>query len=117
MIALRPDLRVLVATQPIDFRRGVHGLVALVVAALQADPYCGDAFVFRSKRSGRLKILIWDGSGMVLATKWLEEGHFVWPPVRDGAVHLSRTQLALLVDGLDWTRAVPKTVRRPVHVG
>ena len=117
MIPLRSDLRILVAAQPIDFRKGVHGLVALVAAALESDPYCGDVFLFRSKRSDRLKLLVWDGSGMILATKWLEAGRFVWPPVRDGAVHLSRTQFALLAEGLDWTKAAPKPVRRPVRVG
>jgi transposase len=117
VIALRPDLRILVATQPIDFRKGVHGLVALVAAALESDPYCGDVFVFRSKRSDRLKVLVWDGSGMVLATKWLEDGRFAWPPIRDGVVRLSRTQFAMLAEGLDWTKAAPKPVRRPVRVG
>ena len=83
MIATRAGLRVWVATQPIDFRRGVHGLVALVAQALCADPYGGEIFVFRSKRHDRIKLLAWDGSGMVLATKWLESGKFVWPPVAD----------------------------------
>ena len=63
-----------VATQPIDFRKGVHGLVALVAEGLAGEPYSGDVFVFRSKRSDRLKLLVFDGSGLVLATKWLEDG-------------------------------------------
>lgn len=117
MIATRAGLRVWVATQPIDFRRGVHGLVALVAQALCADPYGGEIFVFRSKRNDRIKLLAWDGSGMVLVTKWLHEGRFTWPPIRDGAVHLSPTQLTMLLDGLDWTRASPKPVRQPVIVG
>jgi len=53
--------------------------VALVADALKADPYCGDVFVFRSKRLDRLKILAWDGSGLILATKWHEDGGFTWP--------------------------------------
>ncbi len=65
MIGVRSELKVLVASRPIDFRRGVHGLVALVAQALGADPYCGNIFVFRSKRKDRLKILTWDGTGMV----------------------------------------------------
>ena len=52
MIGFRGELRVWVATRPIDFRRGVHGLVAMVAQALIGDPYCGDIFVFRSKRTG-----------------------------------------------------------------
>jgi transposase len=58
----------MVATQPVDFRRGMNGLVALVASALAADPYCGDVFVFRAKRLDRLRCIYWDGSGMILAT-------------------------------------------------
>jgi transposase len=74
VISFGPEVRVFVATQPIDFRKGVHGLVALVAEGLAGEPYSGDVFVFRSKRSDRLKLLVFDGSGLILATKWLEEG-------------------------------------------
>ena len=74
MISFGAEVRVFVATQPIDFRKGVHGLVALVAEGLGGQPYSGDVFVFRSKRSDRLKLLVFDGSGLVLATKWLEDG-------------------------------------------
>jgi transposase len=117
VIALRPDLKVVVAAQPVDFRKSVHTLSALVTEALRANPYCGDVFVFRSKRMDRVKLLAWDGSGMVLVTKWLEQGRFTWPAIRDGVVHLSPTQLAMLIDGLDWTRVAPQPVRRPTAVG
>jgi transposase len=118
MIALRADLKVVVASQPVDFRKSVHTLSALVSEALRASPYCGDIFVFRSKRMDRVKLLAWDGSGMVLVTKWLEQGRrFTWLPVRDGAVHLSATQLAMLLDGLDWMQVSAKPVRQPALVG
>jgi transposase len=114
VIALRPDLKVVMAAQPVDFRKSVHTLSALVSEALRANPYCGDVFVFRSKRSDRVKLLAWDGSGMVLVT----QGRlFTWPPIRDGAVHLSATQLAILLDGYDWTQVSPKPVRQPALVG
>ena len=116
MIGLRSDLKVLVASRPINFRRGVHGLVAMVAQALSADPYCGDIFVFRSKRKDRLKLIVWDGSGMVLVTKWLEEGGFTFPPIRDGAVVLTSTQFSVLLAGLDWTQVAQKAVRRPNKV-
>ena len=87
------------------------------LSALQADPYCGSVFIFRSKRMDRLKLLVWDGTGIILATKWLEDGRFFWPPVRDGAIQLSAAQFALLIDGLDWTKAAARTVRRPSRVG
>ena len=117
VIALRSDLKVVLAAQPVDFRKSVHTLSALVSEALRANPYCGDVFVFRSKRADRVKLLAWDGSGMVLVTKWLHQGRFTWPPIRDGVVHLSATQLAMLLDGLEWTRVSPKPVKQPSVVG
>jgi transposase len=86
VISFRTDLKIMLATQPVDFRKSVHTLSALVSEALRANPYCGDVFIFRSKRSDRVKLLAWDGSGMVLVTKWLEAGRFTWPPICDGVV-------------------------------
>ena len=74
MIALRTDLKVVLAAQPVDFRKSVHTLSALVSEALRANPYCGDVFVFRSKRADRVKLLAWDGSGMVLVTSGCTRG-------------------------------------------
>ncbi|WP_245287077.1 IS66 family insertion sequence element accessory protein TnpB [Bradyrhizobium sp. Tv2a-2] len=103
-----------VATQPIDFRKGVHGLVALVAEELSGKPYSGDVYVFRSKRSDRLKLLVFDGS---LATKWLEDGGFAWPPVRESTMLVTGAQLAMLIEGLaEWSRVVPKVTRRPTKV-
>jgi len=117
MIALHGDLRIFVATQPVDFRKGVNGLVALVAEALQSDPYGGDIFVFRSKRHDRLKMITYDGSGIVLVTKWLEVGRFTWPAIEDGAMRLSAAKMAMLVDGLDWLRVPQTAVKRPMKVG
>jgi transposase len=77
---------VVLAAQPVDFRKSVHTLSALVSEALRANSYCGNVFVFRGKRMDRVKLLAWDGSGMVLVTKWLHQGRFTWPPIRDGVV-------------------------------
>lgn len=68
----------MLATRPVDFRKSVHTLSALVSEALRANPYCGDLFVFRSKRMDIVKLLARDGSGMVLVTKWLHQGRFIW---------------------------------------
>jgi transposase len=116
VIALRSDLKVVLATQPADFRKTVHTLPALVSEALHANPYAGDVFVFRSKRMDRVKLLARDDSGMVLVTTRLHEGRFTWPPIRDGVMHLSATQLAMLLDGLEWTRVSPKPVKQPAVV-
>jgi transposase len=66
MITASANIKVLVATKPVDFRRGADGLAALVREQLGRDPFVGTLFVFRSKRADRLKILAWDGSGLVL---------------------------------------------------
>lgn len=116
LITLRSDLRILIASRPVDFRKGINGLAALVSATLGANPYSGDIYIFRSKRSDRLKIVAWDGSGMVMLTKVLEDRRFTWPAVRDGAVHLSASEMALLLDGLDWTKVEQKPVKRPTKI-
>jgi transposase len=61
-------VRILVATQPVDFRRGHDGLAALVQSVLKEDPFTGTVFVFRAKRADRLKILFWDGTGLVVSS-------------------------------------------------
>ena len=117
MITIRPDLKVLVAAQPVDFRKGMDALAGLVAEGLSENPYAGAIFVFRSKRTDRVKILAFDGTGLILATKRLEEGRFTWPPIQGGVVRLTAAQFAMLVDGLDWTRVSPQSVRRPLRVG
>ena len=99
----------MVACKPIDFRKGMNSLAALVTEALSADVFAGDVFIFRSRRSDRLKLLIWDGTGLCLVTKRLESGAFTWPPVRDGAVTLNTAQLRLLFTGMDWTQIGART--------
>jgi transposase len=108
-IPSRPGLRVLVASSPVDFRKGMDGLVALVTQVLAADPFAGDVFVFRAKRTDRIKLLLWDGSGLCLVTKRLEAGGFTWPTVQNGAVTLSAAQLRLLFAGMDWTQIPART--------
>ena len=75
MIAARAGLRVWVATQPVDFRRGVNGLAALVAQTLGADPYSSEIFVFRSKRADRIKLLAWDGTGIIGLSRDALRGH------------------------------------------
>ena len=87
MIAVPAGVRVLVATKPVDFRKGGDGLVALVRETLGEDPFSGTIFIFRAKRADRVKILAWDGSGLVLFWKRLEHGAFKCSPtIRIGPV-------------------------------
>jgi transposase len=112
VIAIPPGVRVLVATRPVDFRKGAHGLSALAAEVLAEDPFSGAVIVFRAKRADRIKLLVWDGSGLVLVWKQLQQGAFRWPPVMDGVMKLSAVEFAALFDGLDWTR-VQATRRIP----
>ena len=116
LLAARPvDFRkgMLLAARPVDFRKGMDGLAALVQQALRADPFAGEVFVFRPKRADRVKILVHDGTGLVLYSKRLEAGRFCWPSPAEGTVRLSGAQLATLLEGLPWDRLQPRPVRRP----
>jgi transposase len=104
MISIPSGARVMIATRPIDFRKGAHSLAALVAAELGEDPFSGVVIVFRAKRADRLKILVWDSSGLVLVWKQLQKNIFRWPPIMDGMMKLSAVEFAALFDGLDWSR-------------
>ncbi len=104
MITLPAGARILLATKPVDFRRGAHALAALAAAELGTDPFSGVVLVFRSKRSDRVKILTWDDCGLVLVWKQLEGGAFRWPAVVDGVLRLTPVEFAALFDGIDWRR-------------
>ena len=117
MIAADGRLRIYVATRPVDFRKGHDGLAAVVQEMLGLDPFDGTAFVFRSKRADRIKILVWDRTGLVLVHKRLEGAKFVWPAVRDGVMRLSPAQFAALFEGLDWRLMRPERARRPQRAG
>jgi transposase len=110
VIALPAGTRILLATWPVDFRKGAHALAAIAAEVLGADPFSGAVIVFRAKRADRIKLLVWDGSGLVLVWKQLEGGAFRWPPVVDGVKRLTPVEFAALFDGLDWRRV--QTARR-----
>ena|ERR1700724_3830208 len=89
MIVPPAGVRVLVATRPVDFRKGMDGLAALAKETLGQDPFSGAILVFRAKRADRVKLLLWDGTGLMLVSKRLEQGAFKWPPIMDGVMRLS----------------------------
>jgi transposase len=116
MMQLTAQMRILVAVEPVDFRRGIDGLCAVCRAALATDPFCGAVFVFRSRRGTAVKILAYDGQGFWLCQKRLSRGRFRYWPRGDGAVQreLLAHQLQVLLAGGDpeATRAAPQW--RPV---
>ena len=113
MILSAGSPRVYVATRPVDFRKGMDGLAALAQAQLRLDPFSGAVLVFRAKRADRVKILVFDGTGLCLYSKRLEAGRFCWPSPADGTVRLTGAQLATLLEGLPWDRLQPRPIRRP----
>lgn len=105
-VAWTGGAKIYLALAPVDMRKGFDGLSVQVKEVLGRDPFSAHLFLFRSKRGDRLKALWWDGSGFCLLAKRLERGRFIWPGVREGAMCLTPAQLGLLLEGLDWRRAV-----------
>jgi transposase len=104
MLSFAGSLKVFVALEPADMRKGFNGLHALVTEKLGENPRSGALFVFINRRRTRLKILCWDGTGLWVCTKRLEEGTFSWPKSLDPQttkLRLSPEALALLTDGVE----------------
>ena len=85
-------------------RRGFQGLSAQVQTVLQEQPFSGHVFIFRGRRGDIVKCLWFDRDGLCLFAKRLEKGRFVWPKAQNGTVSLSRAQLSMLLEGIDWRR-------------
>ena len=118
MIGPTSAVRVLVATNPVDFRKGAEGLAALVRDQIQADPFSGAIYVFRAKRADRVKLIYWDGTGVCLFAKGLEDGKFRWPNAQDAVMRLSAAELSALLEGLDWKRVhAAREIPAPMQPG
>jgi transposase len=118
VLSLPPSVRVFVATQPVDGRKGVDSLVAIVRCALLADPLSGHLYVFFSRRSNRVRIVYWDRNGFALWSKRLEKGRFHARWSEDGqlgAQAMEAAELALLLEGIDLqgARRRPRWVPTP----
>src|SRR5215831_15229693 len=107
MIPIASGVKVWIATGHTDMRRGMNSLALLVQEAFKRDPHGGDLYVFRGRSGSLIKILWHDGLGMSLYAKRLERGRFIWPQATDGVISISMSQLAYMLDGIDW--------RNPVH--
>ena len=104
MIPVPSDVRVWLAVGRTDMRKGMNGPALQVQEALGRDPHAGDLYVFRGARGDLIKIIWHDGLGMSLYAKLLEKGHFIWPSPADGVVGISASQLAYMLDGIDWRK-------------
>jgi transposase len=104
MLSFSGSLKVFVAVEACDMRKGFNGLHALVTQRLGEDPRAGALFVFTNKRHSRIKILCWDGTGFWVLSKRLEEGTFSWPKNLESQItklSLTPQALAMLTDGVD----------------
>ena len=111
MIGSRAGVRVWLVAGVTDMRCGFDTLAAKVQTALAHNPYEGHVFVFRGRRGDILKVLWFDGQGLLLLSKRLERGRFVWPQASGGGVSLTPAQLSMLLEGIDWR--MPARTHRP----
>ena len=104
MISLPSHTKIWIAAGVTDLRRGFSGLSALVQTKLEKSPMSGQVFIFRGRRGDLVKLIWFDGDGLCLFCKRLERGKFVWPQATEGVVSLTRAQLSMLLEGIDWRR-------------
>ena len=115
MLSLPATCQVWLCSAPCDMRKGFDGLFAAVRQQLAADPVSGHLFVFVGRGKKRVKVLWWSAGGLSLYCKRLESGCFRVPPAVAGqpSVQMSAADLAMLLDGIDWTRARRQTLYEP----
>lgn len=111
MLQITPQMRILVAVEPADFRKGIDGIAKLCRNELKRDPFSGMVFVFRNRRKTAIKALVYDGRGFWLCHQRLSKGKYaIWPGGEESSVELEAHELQVLLCGGDpqATRAVPK---------
>jgi transposase len=117
MIQLAPQMRILVAVEPADFRKGIDGLARLARAELGNDPFSGSIFVFRNRRSTAVKILVYDGQGFWLCQKRLSQGRFRFWPKGETQRALAAHELQVLLSGGDFEAAQAAPQWRQICAG
>ena len=101
MLSVPTKVRIFLCTRAIDMRKGFDGLHGVVLEVLRQDPLSGDLFVFLNKRRDRVKLLIWEGDGLLIVYKRLQRGTFAQPAGSGDSMMLSSAQLSLLLGGID----------------
>lgn len=119
MIQITPQMRILLAVEPVDFRKGIDGLVGVCRQSLRSDPFSGYVFIFRNKRASSIKVLMYDGQGFWQCQKRLSKGRFKWWPaetsscLRALAVH----EIQLLLWNGDLRKARIAPLWKPIQTG
>ncbi len=110
MFGLGPATKIYIGVDPVDMRKGFDGLYGLVRDKLGQDPTSGHLFLFSNRHRNRLKILVWDGTGLWICAKRLEKGRFRWPlaSAGSGSVAMRPEELAMLLNGMDLAQAKPR---------
>ena len=103
MLSLSPATRIFIALEPVDLRQSFNGLQARVQSVLEQDPLSGHVFLFTNRHRNRLKLLLFDGSGLWICAKRLEKGSFGWPKGEGRSCCLRPEELSLLLHGLEAT--------------
>ncbi len=117
MMTVRAGVKVHIALGVTDMRKGLDGLALLVQEVLRQDPFSGHLFAFRGRKANLIKIVFWDGTGLCLFSKRLEQGRFPWPGAEAAGdtVALTSEQLSKLIEGIDWR--APERRWRPAVAG
>jgi len=115
MIPAAAGVKIYLACGVTDMRKGFPGLSMLVQDVLRQNPFSGHVFLFRGRRGDMMKVLYWDGNGLCLCAKRLEQGRFTWPRAGSGKIQLSAAQLSMLLEGIDWR--MPKRTWQPELAG
>lgn len=103
MLSLDSNAKIYLSCGVTDMRKGISGLSILASSVISQKIPTGAMFVFRGKRSDRIKILWWDGQGFCLFYKCLDKGKFTWPRSTDnGNIRVTKAQLSMLIEGIDW---------------
>jgi transposase len=105
VLSLSSTLRIFLAVEPADMRKGFDGLSQLVRDRIAQDPLSGHLYVFRNRRRDRIKILYWDRDGLALWYKRLERGTFRFPEATDGRVEVTPAEMAAILEGIDLRHA------------
>jgi transposase len=108
MFGLGPATKIYLGVEAVDMRKGFEGLYGLVRDRLGHDPLSGHLFLFTNRSRTRIKVLVWDGSGLWVCAKRLEKGRFAWPAVETASVSMRGEELAMLLNGLDAAQARPR---------
>ena len=115
MIQITPHMRILLAVQPADFRKGIDGLARLARHEMRSDPFSGAIFVFCNRRHTAVKLLVYDGQGFWLCQKRLSSGRFrSWPKSEESCHSLKGVELQLLLSGGDPSNAATAPEWRPI---